>query len=116
MLEKLRIIFTIPGLRRKIFLTLFLLAIYRVGWQIPLPMIDQQQMSEFATNMAGSNLGDFMAKVSVFSAQPVESGDHFRLGDHALYFGLDHSAAAGHGLQTAGRTQERRGSRPQKDQ
>ncbi len=32
MLEKLRIIFTIPELRQKILLTLFLLAIYRIGW------------------------------------------------------------------------------------
>jgi preprotein translocase subunit SecY len=44
MLEKLRVVFTIPELRRKILLTLFLLAIYRVGWQIPLPMIDQAKM------------------------------------------------------------------------
>ena len=41
MLEKLRIIFSIPELRQKILLTVFLLAIYRIGWQIPLPMIDQ---------------------------------------------------------------------------
>ncbi len=80
MLEKLRIIFTIPELRRKIFLTMFLLAIYRVGWQIPLPMIDQQQMSEFATNMAGSNLGDFMEKVSVFSASRLNQATIFGLG------------------------------------
>ncbi len=45
MIEKLRIIFTIPELRRKILLTLFLLAIYRIGWQIPLPMIDQEAVS-----------------------------------------------------------------------
>ena len=40
MLEKLRVVFTIPELRRKIFLTLFLLAVYRVGYQIPMPMVD----------------------------------------------------------------------------
>ncbi len=80
MLEKLRIIFTIPELRRKIFLTMFLLAIYRVGWQIPLPMIDQQQMSQFADNMAGSNLGDFMEKVSVFSASRLNQATIFGLG------------------------------------
>jgi preprotein translocase subunit SecY len=41
-LEKLRIIFTIPELRQKILLTLGLLAIYRVGWQVPLPIVDPQ--------------------------------------------------------------------------
>ena len=45
MLEKLRIIFTIPELRQKILLTIFLLAIYRVGWQIPLPIINQEEVA-----------------------------------------------------------------------
>jgi preprotein translocase subunit SecY len=79
MLEKLRIIFTIPELRQKILLTLFLLAIYRVGWQIPLPIIDQAQMSDFARN-ASNTLGDFMARVSVFSASQLNQATIFGLG------------------------------------
>ena len=39
--EKMQVVFTIPELRRKIFFTLGLLAIYRVGWQIPLPVVDR---------------------------------------------------------------------------
>ena len=42
MWEKIRVIFTIPELRQKILLTLLLLAIYRVGYQIPLPLVDPQ--------------------------------------------------------------------------
>jgi len=80
MLEKLRIIFTIPELRQKIMLTLFLLAIYRIGWQIPLPMIDQEAMNQFATNMANTGLGDFLAKVSVFSASQLNQATIFGLG------------------------------------
>lgn len=80
MIEKLRIIFSIPELRRKIFLTLFLLAIYRVGWQIPLPIIDQEAMSEFARNIGGSNVGDFLKKVSVFSASQLNQATIFGLG------------------------------------
>ncbi|MCH2178978.1 MAG: preprotein translocase subunit SecY [Mariniblastus sp.] len=80
MLEKLRIIFTIPELRRKILLTLFLLAIYRVGWQIPLPIIDQEAMSEFARNIGSSNVGDFLKKVSVFSASQLNQATIFGLG------------------------------------
>ncbi len=80
MLEKLRIIFTIPELRRKILLTLFLLAIYRVGWQIPLPVIDQEAMSEFARNIGSSNVGDFLKKVSVFSASQLNQATIFGLG------------------------------------
>ena len=37
MWEKIRVVFTIPELRQKILLTLLLLAIYRVGWQIVCP-------------------------------------------------------------------------------
>ena len=47
MWEKIRVIFTIPELRQKILLTLLFLAIYRVGWQIPLPIIDQAKMTAF---------------------------------------------------------------------
>ena len=43
MWEKLRVVFTIPELRQKIFLTLLFLAIYRVGYWITLPMVDQSQ-------------------------------------------------------------------------
>ena len=44
MFEKIRIVFTIPELRQKILLTLGLLAIYRVGWQVPLPIVDPAAM------------------------------------------------------------------------
>ena len=39
MWEKVRVIFTIPELRQKILLTFLFLAIYRVGWHIPLPCV-----------------------------------------------------------------------------
>ena len=80
MLEKLRIIFTIPELRQKIFLTLFLLAIYRVGWQIPLPIIDQEAMFQFTESSRDSALGDFMARVSTFSASQLNQATIFGLG------------------------------------
>lgn len=77
MLEKLRIIFTIPELRQKIFLTLFLLAVYRIGWQIPLPMIDQQQMA----SMSGTGtMAAFLKQVSVFSASQLNQATIFGLG------------------------------------
>ena len=79
MLEKLRVVFTIPELRRKIFLTLFLLAVYRIGWQIPLPMIDHLEVSEFADSME-SGMGAFFQKVSVFSASQLNQITIFGLG------------------------------------
>ena len=48
MWEKLRVVWQIPELRQKILLTLLMLAIYRVGFQIQLPIIDQAAVSEFS--------------------------------------------------------------------
>lgn len=79
MLEKIRIIFTIPELRQKIFLTLFLLAVYRIGYQIPLPIIDQEAIAEYSRNMSGS-MANFLAKVSVFSGSQLNMATIFGLG------------------------------------
>ena len=78
MLEKLRIIFTIPELRQKILLTLGLLAIYRVGWQVPLPIVDPKAMSAFAEQTGG--IGDLLRTVAVFSASQLSQATIFGLG------------------------------------
>ena len=78
MLEKLRIIFTIPELRQKILLTLGLLAIYRVGWQVPLPIVDANVMNQFAKESGG--LGELLRTVAVFSASQLSQATIFGLG------------------------------------
>ncbi|MDP7267014.1 MAG: preprotein translocase subunit SecY [Pirellulales bacterium] len=77
MFEKFRIIFTIPELRQKIFLTLLFLAIYRVGWQIPLPVVNQQAMT---AHFETGGLADLVAAVSVFSASQLNQATIFGLG------------------------------------
>jgi preprotein translocase subunit SecY len=77
-LEKLRIIFTIPELRQKILLTLGLLAIYRVGWQVPLPIVDPKAMTAFAEEAGG--IGDLLKTVAVFSASQLSQATIFGLG------------------------------------
>lgn len=74
MFEKLRIIFSIPELRKKVLLTIGLLAVYRIGFHIPLPMI--------ATNMeeAGGGAADFFERVSVFAASDLRQATIFGLG------------------------------------
>ena len=74
MFEKLRIIFSIPELRKKIFLTIGLLAIYRIGFHIPLPMV--------STNLAdeGGTAAEFFEKVAVFSASDLRQATIFGLG------------------------------------
>jgi preprotein translocase subunit SecY len=79
-LEKLRVIFTIPELRQKILLTLGLLAIYRVGWQVPLPIVDPQAMAAFADPEKGGGIGDLLRTVAVFSASQLSQATIFGLG------------------------------------
>ena len=80
MLEKLRICWTIPELRKKILLTLGLLAIYRIGWQITMPFVDQAQIAESARNLASGTFGSFFQKVSMFSGSQLSQATIFGLG------------------------------------
>lgn len=78
MWEKIRVVFTIPELRQKILLTLLFLAIYRVGWHIPLPIVDQAKMNHFAKETTG--LAGLLATVAVFSASSLNQATIFGLG------------------------------------
>ncbi len=67
MWEKIRVVFTIPELRQKIFLTLLFLAIYRIGWQIPLPVVDLQKMTAFAkTAVTPPRTGKMLDKTKAY--------------------------------------------------
>ena len=78
MWEKIRVVFTIPELRQKILLTLLFLAIYRVGWQIPLPVIDQTNIQARLQDSGG--LADFFKTVAVFTASQLDQATIFGLG------------------------------------
>ncbi|GMQ80557.1 MAG: preprotein translocase subunit SecY [Planctomycetia bacterium] len=78
MWEKIRVVFTIPELRQKIGLTLLLLAVYRIGWQIPLPIVNQDAMTAFAQKEGG--LADVFRTVAVFSASQLNQATIFGLG------------------------------------
>jgi preprotein translocase subunit SecY len=78
MWEKIRVIWQIPELRTKILLTLVMLAIYRVGFQIQLPIIDQQRAEEFGSQSGG--LGDMLETVALLSASQLKDVTIFGLG------------------------------------
>jgi preprotein translocase subunit SecY len=80
MWEKIRIIFTIPELRQKILLTLLFLAIYRVGWWIPLTVVDPAAMSKFFTSQSSTGLGQVLSAVATFSAAQLSQATVFGLG------------------------------------
>jgi preprotein translocase subunit SecY len=80
MLTQLFTIFKIPELRRKIFITLAFLAVYRIGYFIPLPMIDQVQLAENLRKQGGGALGQMLGFVSLFSGGNLSSSCIFSLG------------------------------------
>ena len=74
-------IFRIPELRNKVLFTLAMIAVYRIGFWIPVPGVDQAQLAEFMQKQAdsGGAAGRLMEFVSVFS------GGNF---SHSTIFGL----------------------------
>ncbi len=82
MWEKIRIVFTIPELRRKILLTLVMLAIYRIGWQIPLPIVNHREMTRWFEQQreSGTGLGRIFEYAAIFSASQLSQATIFGLG------------------------------------
>ena len=78
MWEKIRVVWQIPELRQKILLTLGLLAIYRLGFQIPLPIVDATKLQ--AQGSGGGGMADVLQQVAVFSASQLNMVTIFGLG------------------------------------
>jgi preprotein translocase subunit SecY len=75
---KLKAIFIIPELRQKVLLTLLFLAIYRIGYSIPMPFVDQRQMLKAIGS--GGALGNILSFVSMFSGGNLTHATIFGLG------------------------------------
>jgi preprotein translocase subunit SecY len=81
MIAKALTVFKIPELRRKIFLTIALLGVYRMGFWIPLPFINQQVLQESLQNMqTNQGIGQIMQVVALFSASNIGNSTIFGLG------------------------------------
>ena len=78
MWEKIRVIFTIPELRNRIMITLICLAVYRVGYWITIPVVDQQAIAQQARD--GTGLAGLITRVSVFAASNLTQATIFGLG------------------------------------
>ena len=79
-MHKLLTIFKIPELTRKILITALFLVIYRVGFYIPLPVIDQSEMARKMAGAAGGALGQILGFVSMFSGGTLSQSCIFGLG------------------------------------
>lgn len=76
MIESIRNIFSIPDLRKRVLFTLFILAVYRAGAQIPNPGISAAALAEFWEAQKGTILGF----VDLFSGGNMSRMTIFALG------------------------------------
>src|SRR6202051_4790196 len=76
MLEKIRNIFRIPDLRKRVLFTLGIVAVYRLGSQIPTPGVNLKLLAQFFDQQAGSALG----LVDLFSGGNLRRLTIFALG------------------------------------
>lgn len=82
MLQALINVFRIPELRNKILFTLGLLAVYRIGFWIPIPGVNQEQLLEVVRKAAsdGSAFSRIAQYMSIFSGGSLQQSTIFGLG------------------------------------
>src|SRR5262245_42237555 len=82
MLQAVLNIFKIPELHNRVLFSLGMLAIYRIGFWIPLPGVDQTMMAEAAKKAAenSTGFGKFMQYASIFSGGSFSQSTIFGLG------------------------------------
>ncbi|MBI1337145.1 MAG: preprotein translocase subunit SecY [Phycisphaera sp.] len=80
MLEAFLNIWKVAELRTKILFTLGMLAIYRIGYFIPLPGVNQESLREWAEKQSGSAAGNFVAFIGMFTGGTLGHSTIFGLG------------------------------------
>jgi preprotein translocase subunit SecY len=82
MLQALINVFKIPELRRKILFTLGMLVVYRIGFWIPLPGVDQSELVKHFTiaSQEGTAAGRMASFVAIFSGGAFGRSTIFGLG------------------------------------
>lgn len=74
-------IFRVPELRDKVLFTIFMLLIYRIGFWVPLPGVDQQKLAEIAQKQdESSTAGRLASYLSIFSGGSLQQSSIFSLG------------------------------------
>src|SRR3954447_6104482 len=74
------ILFKVPELQRKILLTAMFLAIYRVGFYSPLPIVDQDKLKNWQEVQAQSATGKVCGTVAMFGGTSIGMSTIFGLG------------------------------------
>ncbi len=80
MLAALANILKVPDLRKKIFLTFGLIAVYRIGCFVPTPGIDGAALAQFFDNIARTTGGTLFGIMNLFSGGAMRNMTIFALG------------------------------------
>ncbi len=78
-MDRLITIFKIPELRRKIIFTAVLLAVYRFGFYVPLPIVNQNQLAHWEEQQKGA-AGTLFGTVAMFGGTQIGMSTIFGLG------------------------------------
>jgi preprotein translocase subunit SecY len=73
-------IFKVPELRNKVLFTLFMLAIYRIGYHVPIPGVDQSALQGAAKSGDSTPFDRLANYVSIFSGGNLSQSTIFGLG------------------------------------
>ena len=76
MLETIKNAWRVADIRKKIFFTLFIIVVFRIGSVIPVPFIDYYNLSKLSEGVAN----DFFSYLSVLSGGGLEYGAIFAMG------------------------------------
>ena len=74
------ILFKVPELQRKILMTAMFLAIYRIGFYIPLPIVDQTALAGWQQRLNDTSYGKVFGTVAMFGGTQVGMSTIFGLG------------------------------------
>src|SRR5262245_20950948 len=74
---KIKAIFMIPEVRTKILITVLFLIIYRIGYSIPMPFVDQRIMNK---SLSQGGLAQVLSFISMFSGGDLSHATLFGLG------------------------------------
>ncbi len=80
MQKLLTIFFKVPELQRKILMTAMFLAIYRIGFYIPLPVVDQSKLATWQDQMSQTAGGKIFGTVAMFGGTNIGMSTIFGLG------------------------------------
>jgi len=74
------ILFKVPELQRKILMTAMFLAVYRIGFYVPLPIVNQEQLRNWQEQLSTSATGKVFGTVAMFGGTSIGMSTIFGLG------------------------------------